>query len=296
MKVVITGANGHLGRRLIARLTGNMTVRALVRSEHARSTLVSGFGQALDVKVVDYGNATDLARAIEGYDVAVHLVGIIRESKVNTFAAAHEGACQALVEAARQSGCGHIVYLSLVGSSEHSRNACFASRGRAERILLDGPPVATLIRVPMVLGEADHASLALRKQATSRLVFAFRASSLEQPIYAGDVVDALVNSLTAERTMCITLAGPESLTRRALIARASGVLQVSAPRVVSLPVALGMLVAMVLERLPAPPVTRAMLGVLDHDDAIPCEIGAETLGVELTPLDEVLRKVLLPAD
>ncbi|MEX0942549.1 MAG: NAD(P)H-binding protein, partial [Pseudomonadales bacterium] len=283
MQLVITGANGHLGRRLIARLSDDVVVRAVVRSESAKAALVSEFGSDLDIHIVDYQDAQALERAITGYDVAVHLVGIIKEGRTNTFEAAHVDASQALVVAARQTGLSHIVYLSLVGSSESSSNPCFASRGRAERILLDGAPTVTLIRVPMVLGEGDYAAAALGRQAASRIVFTFRASSLEQPIYAGDVIEALVNSLTAESTRCLTLAGPESLTRRALIARASGALQVPPPMVVSLPLTLGMWVARLLERLPAPPVTRAMLGVLDHDDAVDGEPGADALGIELTP-------------
>jgi hypothetical protein len=38
-----------------------------------------------------------------------------------------------------------------------------------------------------------------------------------------------------------------------------------------------------------PPVTRAMLGVLEHDDRIDQAPAAEQLGLELTPLDDTLR-------
>ena len=43
-----------------------------------------------------------------------------------------------------------------------------------------------------------------------------------------------------------------------------------------------------------PPVTRAMLGVLDHDDAVDAHVAARRLGVELTSLDETLRRCLGP--
>ena len=45
--------------------------------------------------------------------------------------------------------------------------------------------------------------------------------------------------------------------------------------------------------LPSPPVTRAMLGVLDHDDAVETTKAARKLGLRLTSLDDMLRAVLL---
>ena len=43
------------------------------------------------------------------------------------------------------------------------------------------------------------------------------------------------------------------------------------------------------------PVTRAMLGVLDHDDRIDPQPACAELGLTLTPLDETLRRTFVPA-
>ena len=40
-RLLITGANGHLGRRLISALPHDDEIEALVRSERARQTLIS---------------------------------------------------------------------------------------------------------------------------------------------------------------------------------------------------------------------------------------------------------------
>jgi NADH dehydrogenase len=108
-----------------------------------------------------------------------------------------------------------------------------------------------------------------------------------------DVVDAIVSAVSlvpADRI--IELAGPESLMRKALIERAGRLLG-NKPTVISLPIALGYSLAWVLEKTSSnPPVTRAMLGVLDHDDAINTRAATNLLGLTLTPLDEMLRNVL----
>jgi hypothetical protein len=43
-----------------------------------------------------------------------------------------------------------------------------------------------------------------------------------------------------------------------------------------------------------PPVTPAMLEVLDHDDRVDPGAACRRLGIELTPLDEMLRRCLAP--
>ncbi|MDA9049835.1 hypothetical protein N9K35_02620, partial [Pseudomonadales bacterium] len=92
----------------------------------------------------------------------------------------------------------------------------------------------------------------------------------------------------------IELAGPESLARSALIRRAGAILGLK-PGVISVPLWPGMIVAGLLELLlPVPPVTRAMLGVLNHDDAVDTTQAASQLGVRLTSLDAMLRAVLGP--
>lgn len=294
MKIAITGANGNLGQRLIGALSSEHSVRAIVRSARAKQTLLDRFGETLDVAVVDYGDADGLTEALAGIDHVVHLVGIIKESAANPFAVAHEGSCTALTSAAAAAGLKQIVHLSIVGADVSSGNACLASRGRADNILLSGSVPAAVIRVPMVLGEGDYASAALLRQARSGFTVAFRASSLEQPIYAGDVINALIKVIDGNHAGVLELAGAESLPRRELIRRAAGVLEESGPVVLSLPVGLGYLVASLLERAASPPITRAMLGVLDHDDRIDVEPACKALGMSLTSLDDTIRKIASP--
>ncbi|MDE0192116.1 MAG: NAD(P)H-binding protein [Gammaproteobacteria bacterium] len=282
-RVLVTGANGHLGRRLLEEL--KMPTRAVVRSETAASRLRDHD----DVRIVDYTDDDGLRQACTDCTAIVHLVGIIKEGARATYASAHEESTHSLLNAATQGGVGRIVYLSILGASEGSPNACLASKARAESILLESAIPALVIRVPMVLGEGDYASVALLAKARRTVALTFRASSLEQPIYAGDVVDAIAAGLGPDGpTGIIELAGPRSLSRRALIRSASGV----GTRTLSLPLALGYALAWLLDRTSRnPPVTPAMLGVLDHDDDIDPQPGAEALGIRLTGLAEMLARV-----
>lgn len=282
-RILVTGANGHLGRRLVQ--TIDDPVRAVVRSRRA-ADMLDGHG---DVRIVDYTDAGALAQACADCSAVVHLVGIIKEGAGSSYETAHADATRALLEAATACGVERIVYLSILGADERSPNPCLASKARAETLLLASSVPSLVLRVPMVLGEDDIASRSLLASASRPFNLTFRASSREQPIYAGDVVDAILAGLApGGPTGVVELAGPRSLSRRDLVTAASTV----GTRTVSLPLWIGLGLAGIMESVSrTPPVTRAMLHVLDHDDDIDPKPALATLGIQLTSLEETITRI-----
>ena len=151
----------------------------------------------------------------------------------------------------------------------------------------------------MVLGPDDFASRALRAQARSRFVPLLRGGAgREQPIDADDVVSAILSGIERPGLddVAFDLAGPESLSRRALLERTAA-LYGNRPTVIPIPLVLELAAAFLLETfLPDPPLTRAMVGVLDHDDVVDAEETCERLGIRLTPLDQTLRRCVGPQE
>jgi uncharacterized protein YbjT (DUF2867 family) len=293
-RVLVTGANGHLGRALVRRLARITSVRAVVRSDRAAETLGPIAGD-VDVVVLDYADVDALARAARGCDAAVHLVGILKEGAGARYVDAHEGTSRSLAEAARRVGLARIVTVGILGADPHSPNPCLASRARAEAILLAPPLATTVLRVPMVLGGDDPAVRALRARARARIVVLPRGgASLEQPIDAADVVEAIVAALArpALAGRVLELAGPESLPRRDLVRRAAALVG-GRPRVVPVPLApLRAAAALAARWMDRPPITPAMLDVLEHDDRADPDPACRALGIQLTPLDDTLRRLV----
>jgi len=296
---VITGANGNLGKRLIDELTRetDFKVRAVVRSQNAADTLTdlpltSDQRARLDIRICDYTDIDGLSEAFQDYSNLVHLVGILKQTRHASYEEAHERSCEAIAVASLKSTLSHIVYLSIVGSRSDSRNLCLASKGRAEEILREGAVDSCVLRVPMVLGEQDYASKALFYRAIKPVSFTFRSSSLEQPIYAGDVLKAIRSVVSNKVVGSFDLGGPQSLSRKALLQKSSELLGKST-RVVSLPISAGLLLGKLCElTLANPPITAAMMGVLDHDDSIDSKDVMTQIGLEeLTSLDSMLGSV-----
>ena len=185
--------------------------------------------------------------------------------------------------------------MSILGSGPASGNACLASKGRAEQILLRSSVPVTVLRVPMVLGPGEIAAFALRGRVHAPLAPLVRGgSALEQPIDADDVTRAIESALADETSddAVLDLAGPESLSHRELVLRAAKLVG-KRPRLVPVPLAAVSLFARLAERFAAnPPLTPAMLEVLEEDDRIDPAPACARLGLTLTPLDETLRRCL----
>ncbi|MFK7896924.1 MAG: SDR family oxidoreductase [Myxococcota bacterium] len=302
--LVVTGANGQLGRALLSQIASDQDspfhgrVRALVRSERARSTIEAlGLDPAPEIQIVDYMSPSEMEAALGGARAVVHLVGIIKEMPGTRYVEAHEQTCHALALSANRAGLSRIVYLSILGSRADSENDCLASKGRAESILLDDRVPATILRVPMVLGGDDPASASLRKQAQAHsLRLIDGGKTLQQPIDARDVVRAVLAACEAApgRDLSLDAGGPDCLSHRNLVLRAAALYD-NTPEIKSLPGALARFGVGIIDKLlPNPPVSSAMFGILQHDDRVDPAIFCEKLGIELTPLDQTLKDLIGP--
>jgi NADH dehydrogenase len=264
-----------------------------VRSQRARSQIEElALDPSPEIRIVDYASTDAMREALRGAGAVVHLVGIIKETPETRYVDAHEASCRVLARAANDTGLGRIVYLSILGSREGSANACLASKGRAEALLLESRTPTTVLRVPMVLGGDDPASASLRKQARAkRLWLVGGGRSLQQPIDARDVVRAILAAIERGESESLVLdaGGPTCLAHRELVLRAARLWQLQPPRLLSIPRGLARLgVALVGALLPRPPITLPMFDILQHDDRADPKLISEALGLELTPLDQTL--------
>ena len=291
---------------MISRLTGDigssslgrLTVRTAVRSERAAAVVrASAAAAPIELSIIDYTDTTAFGAAARGCAAVVHFVGIIKETRAASYRDAHERTCEALAHAAGEAGVERIVYLSILGATPTASNACLSSKGRAEEILVGCGVPSCVLRVPMVLGPDDHASLSLRRQATARLLpMLGGGATLQQPIDAEDVISAVCAALRSPAPLrgALDLGGPECLTHRALVARAARLCGGS-PAVLPVPLAVARGAIRLLERLGGtPPLTIAMLEVLQHDDRVDPTAACKQLDIQLTPLDDTLRAYVRP--
>ena len=172
MRVLVTGATGRVGSRLVPRLLQrDHVVRVLVRNkEQAESFRQPGAEAVLG----DLLEPATLANAVSGVDAIVHLAAFFRgATEAEAHAVNYQGAL-ALARAARQAGVSRFVYIStnLVYGPGRSRpareddlpqppsdHAYPVSKLAAERALAelyrDQQTALCILRLAFVYGDGD---------------------------------------------------------------------------------------------------------------------------------------------
>ncbi len=150
--VAVTGATGFVGRRIVRNLlAAGFGVRALARCpDKARATLPA---EPRVVPVI--GSATDpavLADLVRGTQAAINLVGILRESGSQSFAAAHIETPRRLIEACTAHSVRRIVHMSALGVDPNGRAAYQRTKFEGEALVRRSNLLWTVFRPGLIHG------------------------------------------------------------------------------------------------------------------------------------------------
>src|SRR4051794_16053470 len=193
LTVLVTGATGFVGRRLVSPLVeAGHDVVAMTR----RPDDYDGPGRPVAGDVSDPGS---LGEPLAGVDVAVYLVHSLDD---NDFERKDADAARAFALAAAASGVEQIVYLGGLGKDGTEMSAHLRSRREVEKLLgTSGVPV-TVLRAAVVVG-AGGISWEMTRQLVKNLpamVVPKWATTLTQPIGIDDAVRYLVGVVGVEKT------------------------------------------------------------------------------------------------
>jgi len=292
-RVVVTGANSAIGRVFVARALERPEVElvAAVRSPRAAAELPPIPGARGRVVLIDYAVPATLFDALTGAAALIHLSGVLIESAASTYELANIETTRAVAAAARATGEAKLVLLSACGADPQARNRFYRSKGLAEESVRGAGLPYTIVRCPLVLGCGAAGDRALARELRAVLTPLLGGGAYpEQPIDAGDVTDGLLAAAldpACARGATLELVGPECVLVRELVRRAAA-LEGRRVRIVPLPLWLARAVAYSRRR----GVTRDVIEVLTGHVARDPGPAARALGIELTPLDALLRRSL----
>jgi UDP-glucose 4-epimerase len=118
MRALVTGANGFLGRHVVAALLARgIEIRAMVRP----AAPLEGLGWPASVEIVkaDLRTAPDLRGAFEGIDVLLHLAAVVSGGEDAQFAGTVVGT-ERLLNAMARSACRRLVLCSTFSVYDYS--------------------------------------------------------------------------------------------------------------------------------------------------------------------------------
>lgn len=215
--VLITGANGFIGRRLARSLLANgHRIRCLVRS--ASSHIPNG----AETVTGDLLAPSTLPAALDGIDTAYYLVHSMAGGRAG-FKHRDREAAENFVRAAEKAGLRRVIYLGGLGGTGDELSEHLKSRLEVAKILHSGKFATTFLRAAVIVG-AGGASFELVRGLVKRLpvmITPLWVSTKCQPIAVNDVVDYLAGCLADERTAGRTfdIGGPEIMTYREMMER-----------------------------------------------------------------------------
>jgi len=296
--VTVFGGSGFVGRYVVKRLAAaGHVVRVCVRDVEAAMFLkpMGAVGQVVLLRA-PVTDAAAVEAACAGASAVVNLVGILYEKGRARFDAIHRDGAANVARAAAKSGARALVQVSAIGADAQSPSAYARSKAEGEAAVRAAFSAATILRPSIVFGPEDgfFNRFGALAQFLPALPLYGGGATRFQPVYVGDVADAVVKALSDPGCAGKTyeLGGPATYSFKELM---DYILAETGRRrcLVSLPFGVARVQARFLELLPVPPLTRDQVKLLERDNVVsPGALTLAELGIAPTPLEAVVPSYL----
>ncbi len=219
MKILLTGANGYIGTRLLPYLLEEgHEVFALVRSSF-RLKLPDHHREKLQLITADLLDPSTLAKIPKDIDAAYYLVHSMAQSK-DSFSDLEKKCAVNFTEALKKTSTRQIIYLGGIANAE-KLSPHLESRRQVEKVIEESGIPYTIFRAAVIIGSGS-ASFEIIRDLVEKLPLMVAprwVANLSQPIAIGDVIFYLIRSL--EKKECLNqtfdIGGPDKLTYKQML-------------------------------------------------------------------------------
>lgn len=284
--VTLFGGGGFLGRYVAQELL-RRGVRVRIAQRVPRDAWfikpLGGLGQTQFV-AADISRPETVARALDGADAAVNLVGLL----AGDFAAAHVTGAGNIAQAAADAGLAALVQVSAIGADPQSPSAYGRTKGEGEAAVRTAFPAATIIRPSIVFGPEDQFLNKFARMAQMLpVVPVIRGPVKFQPVHVADVARAIAAAVLEPEThggRTYELGGPDIVSMselNAFVARATG----REPALVDVPDCVASAMARFGGWMPGAPITWDQWLMLGSDNVAATDApGFADFGIDPVPM------------
>ncbi|MEE4215713.1 MAG: SDR family oxidoreductase [Bacteroidales bacterium] len=219
MKILLTGANGYIGRRLLTTLlnSGHHVV-CCVRDKNRFDISRYDYGK-IEVLEVDFLEKNSLEKIPGDIDLAYYLIHSMSAS-TGDFASLEKKSAENFRDVIQTTSARQVIYLSgIINNKELSRH--LASRKAVEEILNTGSYRLTTLRAGIVIGSGS-ASFEIMRDLVEKLPLMVAPRWLNtksQPIAVQNVIEFLTGVMLNEETYgnSYDIGGPDVLTYKQML-------------------------------------------------------------------------------
>lgn len=293
----VFGGSGFIGRYVVKRLAQRgYVVRVAVRDPEGALFLkpMGAVGQIVPL-FAPLTREPLVRRAVEGAEVVVNCVGILTETGGRTYGGVHTDGPQLIARASADAGVQRLVHISAIGADPDSRSRYGASKGLGDQAVMTAFPRATILRPSLVFGPEDGFFNRFAEIARlSPVMPVISGNTKMQPVYVGDVADAVMAALADPATegKIYQLGGPEVLAFRDILKLILKMTNRERP-LFEVPPGLASFQASIMQHLPGKPLTPDQLIMLGQDNVVPQgAFGLAELGIVPTPIELIVPTYL----
>ncbi len=296
--VTVFGGSGFIGRTLVQNLAkAGYRVRVAVRRPNS-ALFVKTYGDLGQVHIAQANvrNQASVEAAVDGSDHVVNLVSVLTEGGSQTFDKLNVVGSGHIANACAKAGVKRLVHVSALGADAESDSKYARSKARGEATVQEAFPGATIIRPGVVFGADDQF---FNKFAGIAKFFGMLpvicGDSKMQPVYVGDVANAIVSAIGSEDAAGKTyeIGGPKAYSFRELLEMVNTYTEQDAS-LITIPTQLAYVQAFFLGMLPNPVLTIDQVRLLEKDNVVSDDMpGLAELGVAATPAEAILPNYLV---
>lgn len=294
----VFGGTGFVGRQVVRELAEKgFVVKVATRvPERAYFLKPAGaVGQVVPFQC-DYRDGESIAAAVKGATYVVNCVGLLFEKgKRQKFQYMHVDLPAMIASACKKAGVQRFVHISALGI-EQATSKYAKTKLEGEKAVLANFPQASILRPSVIYGEDDafFNMFAELSRYSPVLPLIGGGQTKFQPVYVGDVADAVMAALNKPETQGQTyeLGGPEVVSFKEIYQH---LFEYTGRRrcLMNLPFVLAKVQATFLSILPHPLLTRDQVESLKTDTIVSKTAqGLSDLGVVPTAMDVILPTYL----
>ncbi len=231
--ILITGATGFVGRRLISVLASDadLQIRVLLRAGVGADHLPRNV--PVHLMMGELSDRDSLLAAMDGVHTIFHLIGTDTRGRHTDLEGVDIASTRALVEAALAARVGRLIYVSRIGADRASAFPMLRAKGEIEDIIRGSGLSYTILRSSVLFGQGDRftENMAMLIRSFPAYFVPGDGDSTFQPLWVNDLATCLAMSLEDLDLIdaIISLGGPEILTYRRIVMRVMHTIKSSRP-------------------------------------------------------------------